>query len=140
MNTEPEDYPVKRQGNDEALEPKGECSGNKEVRPLLYPGFPCDSQRKDGGLNGEGVQHGKHAILIDEREADHEHQPGKKMRYGIGLGNHPSSSWVRNDSKIARDAKINATPKNSLTRKTRILAILTSHIPRAMAPISILST
>src|SRR5215475_11399075 len=133
MNSQFEDHLMQRPGNDDAFESKGKRCGDKEVRADLNPSFPRDGQGQDDGLHRERFKNRENAILVNQRKADNKHQTSKEMGDIIGVC-HPSTSWVRKDNRMARKAKMNAILRKSLTRNTRIFAMLTSHTPRAIAP------
>src|SRR4029077_19823627 len=89
-------------------------------------------------LRGEGVEHGGDTFLVEQREARHQHDASQQMGDLVGLA-HASTPRVRNASRMAMKPNTKAMPTKSGRRKTRILAMLTSHTPSRMAPASSLA-
>ena len=112
--------------------------GDEQVRPVVRPGRPGDGQRQRDRLRGEGVEHGGDALLVEQREARHQHDAGQQVGDLVGVV-HASTPRVRNASRMARKPKTKAMPTKSGRRKTRILAMLTSHTPSSAAPASSLA-
>src|SRR5688572_21287715 len=102
------------------------------MRAVLHPGFPGHRHRKQHRLERKGIEHREDAVLVEQREACRQHEPGEQMRHVIGMV-HLSTSIDRKASNIAMKASTNAPPKNSLTRNTRIFAMLTSQMPSTAA-------
>ena len=114
------------------LRPSAMRRRDEEIGMVADIALPCHGERQQHGLRGEGVQHREDAVLVEQREARDQHHARQEVGDIIGTI-HRSTSLDRNARRMARKAKMKALPRNSLTRNTRILAMLTSQTPRAMA-------
>ena len=134
VHAEAHDHLMQCYRDDDALEAQRQRRSDEEMRTLLRPGLPAYRHRQQDRLRREYVENGEDAVLIEKRETCNQHQAGKKMRDIVGVI-HLSTSRVRKARRMARKAKTKAPPRNSPTRNTRILAMLTSQTPSSMAPI-----
>src|SRR5262249_50151349 len=91
-----------------------------------------NGQRERDRLCGEDAQHRSDALLIEQCKAHHQHGAGEQMRDFIRMV-HASTPRLRNASRMARKPNTKAMPTKSGKRKTRILAMLTSHTPSRAA-------
>ena len=130
--------PVQRQGDDDALDEEGDECREVEVGSVLEPGLEGDGERKDHGLHGEDVQHAGDPVLVEEQEARDHHRTGQEMGEVEGQARHQSTRETKRRS-VPRKLRTRAPPKNSGTRKTRILAIAFSKPARAAPSIAILA-
>src|SRR3954449_3083010 len=133
MDAEPRHRAMESHRNDDTLERERDQGGDEEIRPVLRPRRPGDSERERDRLRGEGIEHRGDALLVEEREARHQHRAGQQMGDFVGVVHSPAPP-VRNASRMARKPKMKATPTKSGRRKTRILALLTSQMPSSAAP------
>jgi len=72
MDPEPGDDAAQRVGDDDRLEHQRDRRGDVKMRRVLDIGLPCGGAGDQGGLQAEGVEDGKEAPLIEQREADEE--------------------------------------------------------------------
>src|SRR5262249_6842457 len=98
---------------------------------------PGDRQRERHRLRGKGIEHGGNPLLVEQREARHQHRAGQQV--GDVVAVHASTPRLRNASRMAMKPNTKATPTKSGRRKTRILAMLPSHRPSRAAHSTILA-
>src|SRR5680860_972033 len=87
--------------------------------------LPGDGERQHEGVQGEHVKQAIHAVLVKQHETDQHHAPGQHM-CDIKSEILHHRLRVTNMSRVASRASMRAAPRNSGTRKTRILAIAVS--------------
>ena len=99
----------------------------------------ADRQGQHDGVQGKHVEHAEHAILVEQHEADQHEPAGEQMGNVEGETLHQKLRDT-NSSRVPSRPSIRATPRNSGTRKTRILAIEVSKKTRRKPPTASLPT
>src|SRR5947208_1571595 len=103
------------------------------MRRVLNVRLPRHRQRYHKRVQGEDVEQTEHAILIKQHEA-HQHQAaGEQMRDVECEAIHHAPRETKRRS-AARRPSMSAAPRNSDTRKTRILAMTVSNTASRKPP------
>src|SRR5207244_2048845 len=139
MNPEPHDYPMQRDWNDDGFEGQRDERSNIEVRGVLYVGLPRDRQRQHEGMQCEDIEQCVEPVLIELHEANQHQRAGQHMGdVEADVAHHRLRET--NSRRVASRPSIRAAPRNSGTRKTRILAIDVSNSASRKPPIASLAT
>src|SRR5258708_13672039 len=131
------DDPVQRQRHRHRVEQERYAGGDEEMRGILHVGLPGGGQRQRQRLQGEGVDDAGEAALVDQHEAAQQHERPHEVRHVIGevaWRRHQNTSETKR-KMTASSARMRAAPRNSPTRKTRILAMLVSNTASRSAAI-----
>ncbi len=130
MNAEASNHAVQRDRDEDRLETERNGSGHEQVRCLLDMRLPGDGKAQDHGMQREHVQEAVKPILVQKHQADQHQATGQQMRNVEGEAVHHKLR-VTNSSSVPSSPNISAAPRNSGTRKTRILAIDVSNTASA---------
>ena len=74
----------------------------------------------------------EHPVLVEQHEADQDHAAGEQVG-DVELEARAHIDLDTNSSSVPRKPSIRAPPRNSPTRNTRILAMVTSNTVRQAA-------
>ena len=133
MDAEAHDHPVQRHRDNDCLEDERDRGGDEKVRRVLDVGLPGDREGEQKSVQREDVQKRVEAALIEHGEADEHEAAGQEVRDVEGeIVDHRLCTTKR--SRLASSPSMKAAPRNSGTRKTRILAIAVSNRLRRTAP------
>src|SRR5438046_742832 len=139
MNAQPNDDPVQHHGDHDRLDDQRDHGGDVQMGRVLDVRLPRHRHRDHEGVQGEDVEKAEHAILIEQHET-HQHQAaGEQMRDIEGEPVHQPPRETKR-SRAARRPSMSAAPRNSETRKTRILAMTVSNTASTNPPTASLST
>jgi hypothetical protein len=109
------------------------------VRRILNERLPADRGREHQRVHGEHVEQRIKPILVEFQEANQHQEAGEQMGdVEVDPGHQKLADTKRNS--VASSPSINATPRNSGTRNTRILAIDVSNRARRKPPTASLPT
>ena len=100
-----------------------------KVRRTLNVRLPANGEAETHRMQGENVEETIEAILIKEDQTDQHQAAGQQMRDIEGEAVHQTLR-VTNSNNVPSSPSINATPRNSGTRNTRILATVVSKTAR----------
>ena len=114
-------------GDDHAFEQQGDQSGNEEMWRVLQIGLPADAERQDARVDRKEIKQCEHAILIQQHEA-HEDQGARQEMGDIAIERSHRDTRETNSMIVPRSPSMSATPRNSGTRNTRILAVAVSNM------------
>src|SRR5882724_3644140 len=110
MNPQAHDDSTQGHRNDHALEEQCDQRRDEQMRRALQIGLPGDRARQRTGMQREHVEQGEHPVLIQQQEAQEDHGAREQM-----------------SNIVASSPSMSAMPRNSGTRKTRILAMAVSN-------------
>src|SRR5438552_6105925 len=139
MNAQPHDDPVQYDGDHDRLDDQRDRGSDVKMRRILDVRLPRHRHRDHEGVQGEEVEQAEHAVLVEQQET-HQHQAaGEQMRDIEGEPVHQPPRETKR-SRAARRPSMSAAPRNSETRKTRILAMTVSNTASTNPPTASLST
>ena len=119
--------------NDDRLEAPARSRGDVEMRRILDESLPGDRGRQHAGVQRVDVEQREQSVLIEFKEADQDQGAGEQMG-DVEIKPAHQKLPETNSSSVARRPSIRATPRNSGTRNTRILAIEVSNRTRKKPP------
>ena len=115
-----------------ALKTRAMPGGDEQVRRPLDPRLPRDAHGEQQRMDREGVDQGEHPVLVEQHEADQNHAAGEQVG-DVELEAGAHIDLDTNSKSVPRKPSIKAPPRNSPTRNTRILAMVTSNTTRQVA-------
>src|SRR5439155_119130 len=111
--------------NEHPLEGERDERRDVEVRRALQVGLPADRERQHAGVEREEIEQREHAVLIEEEEAHEQHRACEEVG-DVAVERGQCGALETNSRMVPRRPSMSATPRNSGTRKTRILAMAVS--------------
>ena len=139
VNAEPHDDPMQRHRNDDRLEHERDRGGDVEVRRVLDEGLPGHRGGQRQRVRRVDVEQRVEPVLIKFEEADQHQRAGEQMGDVEIDPAHQKLPDTKRRS-VANRPSISATPRNSGTRNTRILAIEVSNSASRKPPTASLPT
>src|SRR5579863_9046614 len=106
---------------------------------MLHIRLPSDRQRDGEGVEGEDVEHAEHPVLVEQRETQEHEAAGEEVGDIESESGHHRLCET-NRRRVPSRPSMSAAPRNSGTRKTRILAMVVSNSARRTAPTASLAT
>ena len=122
MYAETHDDPMQRDRNDDRLEAERDGGGDVKMWRMLDEGLPGHRQCQYGRMERVDIEQRVEAILVQHQEAHQHQRTGEEMR-DVEFKSVHQKLLDTNRSSVASNASIKAAPRNSGTRKTRILAM-----------------
>ena len=122
-----------------ALKAKRDRGGDVEMRRVLDECLPGDRGRKHERVKCVHVEQGVKAVLIKLEETDQHKRAGEQMG-DVEIDPAHQKLPDTNRNSVASRPSISATPRNSGTRNTRILAIEVSNSASKKPPTASLPT
>jgi len=134
MNAEPYDDSPQRDGNENSLEGERDRRRDIEMRRVLYESCQATEKGQHQRMHGIDIEERVEAILVEQRKVSP--TPGRRRedarhRNKDGPSKEPADT---KRSSAPRSPSIKAAPRNSGTRKTRILAMAVSNIASSTPP------
>src|SRR5262249_4775128 len=121
MDAETYNDPVERHRDDDRFEEEGDRRSHIQMWRLLNISLPGDREREDERMHGVDIEQRIETILVKLQEAHQHEGAGKHVSNIEGNAVHQRLRDT-NRRSVARSPSINAAPRNSGTRNTRIFA------------------
>src|ERR1035441_8915211 len=132
MNPETHDDSMQGDRNYHAFEQQGDQRSDKQMRRALHVGLPADGARQHASVNRKEIEQREHPVLIEQQEAHEDHGAREEMS-NIAIERAHRCTLETNNRIVPSRPSMSATPRNSGTRNTRILATAVSNRTRRNA-------
>src|ERR1035441_7809427 len=123
MNPETHDDSMQGDRNYHAFEQQGDQRSDEQMRRALHVGLPADGARQHASVNRKE---------IEQQEAHEDHGAREEMS-NIAIERAHRCTLETNNRIVPSRPSMSATPRNSGTRNTRILATAVSNRTRRNA-------